>query len=62
MFLPELRKHMFYLTNSDILHVTLFISHFSTDEHFKLTKGSKLFLPFENSLLFYVFHKFKIAT
>ena len=38
----------------------IFISHFSTDEHFKLTKGSKLFLPFENSLLFYEFHNFKI--
>ena len=39
----------------------IFISRFSTDEHFKLTKGSKLFLPFENLLLFYVFHNFKKA-
>ena len=57
----ELRMQRFYLTISDILHVTHFISHFYTDEHFKLTKGSKLFLHFENSLLFYVFHNFKIA-
>ena len=39
----------------------IFILHFSTDEHLKLIKGSKLFLPFENSLIFYVFHNLKIA-
>ena len=48
----------FYLTFYMLL---ISISHFSTNEHFKLTKGSKLFLPFENSLLFYVSHNFKIA-
>ena len=43
----------FYLKISDILHMLLIcIPHLSTDEHFKLTKGSKLFLPIENSLLF----------
>ena len=34
------------------LLLLIFISHFSANEHFKLTKGSKLFLLFENSLLF----------
>ena len=32
--------------------------HFSTPEHLKLIKGSKLFLPFENSLLFHSSNSF----
>ena len=49
----ELRMQRFYLTFSDILPFLLIcIFHFSTDKHLKLIKGSKLFLPFENSLLF----------
>ena len=39
----------------------IYIFLFSTDEHLKLIKGWKLFLPFENTLSFYVFHNFEIA-
>ena len=49
----ELRMQRFYLTFSDILPFLLIcIFHFSTDQHLKLIKGSKSFLPFENSFLF----------
>ena len=35
----------------------IYIFHFATDENLRKIKGSKLFLPFENSILFNVFHK-----
>ena len=41
--------------------LVIYIFHFFTDAHLKLIKGSKLFLPFENLLLFYVSHNFEIA-
>ena len=44
-----------------IYMLLMYIFHFFSNEHLKLIKGSKLFLPLENSLLFYVFHNFEIA-
>ena len=43
----ELRMQRFYLT---FYMLFIYIFHFSTDEHLKFIKGSKLFLPFEDSL------------
>ena len=54
----ELKMQRFYFLTFYMLLINIF--HFSTDEHLNLIKGSKLFLPFENSLLFYVFLNFKI--
>ena len=48
----------FYLTFYILL---IYIFQFFNNEHLKLIKGSELFIPFENPLLFYVFYNFKIA-
>ena len=49
---------MFYLT---FYKLVICIIDFSTDKLLYLISGSKSFLPFRNSLLFYVLHNFEIA-